>query len=57
MILPIKNKLDWELTKLIKTTSANVENKLNTTIKSEIKSCSIMMLLSNTKRHIRAHLG
>ena len=62
MIISIKHTVDWELIfskirrKLIKITSAKIETKLTTTIKLEIKSCSITTLHTSMKFYIRDHL-
>ena len=60
MILPIKHTMHWESIshqnqrKIIKIISAKIETELTTTIKSEIKLCSITTPHKNMKLHIRA---
>ena len=60
MILLITHTVDWELipqqnqTQINKDNIHKILNELTTTIKSEIKSCSIITLHTNMKHHIRA---
>ena len=62
MILLINHKVDWGLIRQQKQTKINKDNicknrnELTPTMKLEIKSCSIITLRTNSKRHIRAHL-
>ena len=59
MILPINNTVDWELTsqkKQAKTNKDNIQKNskiVDHNIKSDIKSQSIIMLLSNMRYHMK----
>ena len=62
MIVPIKHRVDWGLirqkkqTKIIEITTERINIELTTTIKLEIKSCSLNTLHTNMRRHIKALL-